>query len=308
MGMGVQGKKRLAIANEDVVFTVDPVHPEADFSDVKDVPVNEYDAALCCIPDSPKIELLDFLIRHKKHVLVEKPLWSEEIYRIQELQNIAHSNGIFCYTAYNHRYEPHFKSMKKLIESGELGEVYNCRMFYGNGTARLVRESAWRDQGAGVLPDLASHLLDTSKYWFGDVAENFNVVSSSCFENKSPDHVVIRNDQSRPKLELEMTLLQWKNHFTCDVLAEKGSAHIESLCKWGPAKFIHRRRVFPSGVPTEVVNTLSQPDPTWEEEYMFFKEQCLKNAKTCLKNDIWLGDLIQKLSKQALDLTGDELA
>ena len=35
-------------------------------------------------------------------------------------------------------------------------------MFYGNGTARLVRDSAWRDQGAGVLPDLGSHLLDTA--------------------------------------------------------------------------------------------------------------------------------------------------
>ena len=51
--------------------------------------------------------------------------------------------------------------MRELIVSGELGEIYSCRMFYGNGTARLVRESDWRDQGAGVLPDLGSHLLDT---------------------------------------------------------------------------------------------------------------------------------------------------
>ena len=42
-------------------------------------------------------------------------------------------------------------------------------MFYGNGTARLVRESAWRDAGAGVLPDLGSHLLDTARFWFGDL-------------------------------------------------------------------------------------------------------------------------------------------
>ena len=28
----------------------------------------------------------------------------------------------------------------------ELGRLYRCRLFYGNGTARLVRESAWRDQ------------------------------------------------------------------------------------------------------------------------------------------------------------------
>ena len=47
---------------------------------------------------------------------------------------------------------------------GVLGGIYRCRMFYGNGTARLVRDSAWRDDGAGVLPDLGSHLLDTARF------------------------------------------------------------------------------------------------------------------------------------------------
>ena len=51
--------------------------------------------------------------------------------------------------------------MKALLESGELGRVYRCRLFYGNGTARDVRNSPWRDKGAGVLTDLGSHLLDT---------------------------------------------------------------------------------------------------------------------------------------------------
>ena len=270
VGMGVQGKKRLAIAGKDVVFTVDPIQQGVDFSDVRDVPIAEYDAALCCIPDYPKIETLDFLIRNKKHVLVEKPLWSRDVQHIEKIEKLANKNEVFCYTAYNHRFEPHFVAMKKLIESGDLGEIYNCRLFYGNGTARLVRESAWRDKGAGVLPDLASHLLDTSIYWFGDIDEKFNVISASCHENRSPDHVIIRNERNKPKLELEITLLQWRNHFTCDILAEKGSAHIESLCKWGPAKFTHRKRILPSGLPTEVVSTLSRPDPTWNEEYIFF--------------------------------------
>ena len=37
-----------------------------------------------------------------------------------------------------------------------------------------------------------------------------------------------------------MTLLSWRNHFTCDIFAENGSAHIESLCKWGPSTFTLR--------------------------------------------------------------------
>ena len=45
-------------------------------------------------------------------------------------------------------------------------------MFYGNGTARLVRNSYWRDQGNGVLSDLGSHLVDTSKFFFDDIGKN----------------------------------------------------------------------------------------------------------------------------------------
>ena len=75
------------------------------------------------------------------------------------------------YVAYNHRFEPHFVRMRDLIASGVLGRIYRCRMFYGNGTARLVRNSDWRDQGAGVLDDLGSHVLDTARFWFGDIGD-----------------------------------------------------------------------------------------------------------------------------------------
>ena len=51
------------------------------------------------------------------------------------------------------------------------------------------------------------------------------------------------------RIELEMTMLMWKNHFTSIILAENGTAHISSLCKWGPTKFIVRERVLPSGIP-----------------------------------------------------------
>ena len=75
------------------------------------------------------------------------------------------------------------------------------------------------------------------------------------FENRAPDHVVVATTSGHPQIELEMTLLSWRNHFSCDVLAEHGSAHIESLCKWGPSTFIHRSRVLPSGRPDEASET-----------------------------------------------------
>ena len=218
-----------------------------------------------------KSKLLGYLLDHGKHVLVEKPLHAESEEDLDKLEAMARRTGAVCYTAYNHRFEPHYVRMRDLLRSGALGTVYRCRMFYGNGTARLVRDSAWRDQGAGVLPDLGSHLLDTARFWFGDINENFRVVSASRFENQAPDNVVIASDRGLPKLEFEMTLLSWRNHFTCDVLAENGTAHIESLCKWGPTTFTRRTRVLPSGRPPEEAITLVQDDPTWAFEYDHFK-------------------------------------
>ena len=68
-----------------------------------------------------------------------------------------------------------------------------------------------------------------------------------------------------------MTLCMWRNHFTCDILAEKGTAHIESLCKWGPSKFTHRIRILPSGRPPEKQISIVEPDPTWALEYNYYK-------------------------------------
>jgi scyllo-inositol 2-dehydrogenase (NADP+) len=301
VGLGVQGYKRRKFAGADFVAAVDPVNAEAQYRDVAEVPLKTYDAVLACIPDGPKIEVLSYLLSHGKHVLVEKPLWAESDAEITRLEHLAQSKSALCYTAYNHRFEPHYVRMRDLVRSGDLGRIYRCRMFYGNGTARLVRESAWRDEGAGVLPDLGSHLLDTVNFWFGDPGQNFHVVSSNCFENRAPDHVVIGSESAQPRIELEMTLLSWRNHFTCDVLAENGTAHIRSLCKWGPTTFTHRRRVLPSGRPPEEQVTLVQDDPTWALEYAHFKQLCESGAKTDLSNDVWLNGLLRRLGKNAVE-------
>jgi predicted dehydrogenase len=298
VGLGVQGMKRRKVAGADFVAAVDPVNPEANFKSAEDVPLASYDAALVCVPDEPKAKLLRFFLANGKHVLVEKPLWAESDDAILEIERIARAGNAFCYTAYNHRFEPHFARIRDLVASGELGEIYSCRMFYGNGTARLVRDSAWRDCGPGVLLDLGSHLLDTSRFWFGDLTDSFDVASVDRFENRAPDHAVVVSENSWPRLNLEMTLLMWRNHFTCDILAENGSAHISSLCKWGPSTFVRRWRVLPSGRPPEEVIVVPEGDPTWEREYAHFRDLCERRTPTDLANDVWLLRTLQRLAAE----------
>ena len=300
VGLGVQGKKRQAVAGNECVFTVDPQSGGADFADIKDAPADGYDAALVCTPDAAKVDIIGHLLSSGKHVLVEKPLIHSDPGTLGELQKVARARDVVCYTAYNHRFEPHFVRMKTCLEEGDLGRVYSVRLFYGNGTARLVRESDWRDSGDGVLTDLGSHLLDTILYWFGDPDAPFRVTSCRRFENRAPDHVTLRSDGGM-LIQLEASLLSWRNDFSADVYGALGSAHISSLCKWGPSSFTLRNRILPSGRPDEAVETLTQPDPTWAFEYAHFKSLC-ENPEAAgfgnLENDLWIQAALAKLSSE----------
>jgi predicted dehydrogenase len=296
-GMGVQGKKRVAVAGDDVVAAVDPVPGAARYADVSQVPLGEYDAALVCTPDSAKPELLRYLLGHGKHVMVEKPMPGGA--QIGALEALARSRGVACYTAYNHRFEPHIARLKQVLEAGTLGRIYLARFFYGNGTATDVRRSEWRDRGLGVLPDLGSHLLDMALFLFG--AGPLEVPHEDWgfdrFENRSCDHVLF-GARGTPVLQMEATLLSWRNTFQLDLFGEHGSAHIDCLCKWGPSSLAIRKRVLPSGRPSEEVHTLVSPDPTWALEYEHFKSLCATGG-TNLTNDAIIARSLDQLGRSA---------
>ena len=295
VGLGIQGRKRFAVAGSDAVATVDPVAAGATFTRIEDVPLDSYDAALVCTPDNPKVELLSYLLGHGKHVLVEKPLVAPDNAALETLKALSARTGAVCYTAYNHRFEPHLATVKGLLETGRIGRVYHCRMFYGNGTARDVRNSPWRDCDLGVIPDLASHMLDLCLFWFGTPAGAPQVWTTQRYENAAFDYFLMGFPASSPVLKLEGTLLSWRNTFGLDLIGEKGSIHVVGLCKWGPTSLIVRGRVLPSGKPDEEVQTLEQKDPTWAIEYDHFRTLCTTGG-TNIDNDIWINGVLNTLA------------
>ena len=123
--------------------------------------------------------------------MVEKPLFVKNFNQLLELEKLALENNVLIYTAYNHRFEPHFIKIKKILENQEIGEIYRLRMFYGNGTSGLVKNSPWRDKGQGVILDIGSHLIDTLIYWMNSDDIKTQKIQSFCFENLSPDHAIL---------------------------------------------------------------------------------------------------------------------
>ena len=296
VGMGVQGTKRKKYLGKNFVCSVDKFK-KADYKSILEVPLESYNVVFVCVPDDEKIALIQYCIKNKKHILVEKPLLVKSNKILLNLEKQAKKNKVVLYTAYNHRFEPNILKLKNLIEKKILGKIYRCKIFYGNGTSYLVKKSKWRDKKLGVVTDIGSHLVDLCIFLFGKKIKKLKVVKINKFENKAPDHAIISLEIDKINIEVEMTLCMWKNTFTCDLIASKGSAHINSLCKWSKNSFTHRKRKFPSGKPNEKTFFFKQGDPTWQSEYIFFKNLILKNKTTNLKRDIILNKEFTKINR-----------
>ncbi len=295
IGLGNQGKKRKKNLNLDYVASVDPFNKDAEYEKIEHVDLKIYDSVMLCVPDNKKKELIHYCLKNKKHILVEKPL-NLKSSELRYMEKLSKKNQTILYTAYNHRFEPNFINVHKYLNKKTLGKFYSCKMFYGNGTSKLVKNSRWKDSKMGVISDLGSHLLDTVNYFLKIKPKNFDLIFKKKFENKSPDHALFIY-RGKSLIQLEVSLCMWRNTFKCDLIFEKGSIHVDSLCKWGPSKFTIRHRKFPSGKPREINKTVISPDPTWKKEYKYFKYLITNKINHGLSKDIWISEVLANLEK-----------
>mgnify|MGYP001242717056 CR=1 FL=1 len=300
VGYGIQGKKRIkTIKKNQLSAIVDPIIKSAKYCFIEQVPLESYDTVILCTPDNKKEEIINYCVKYNKNILVEKPLIFESLKKLIKLEKNLHKKKLILYTAYNHRFEPNIIKLKKIIDKNKIGKLYSCRMFYGNGTAKLVKNSLWKDHSNGVLNDLIPHLIDLCIFLFGyKQIKEFVLVSYFRHENNSPDHIIIRNNNLNFNIELEATYCMWRNSFSCDLIGEFGSAHLNSLCKWGPSEIILRKRKFPSGKPAETKNIINSKDITWEKEFKFFKSLVDNKKIQNLSTDVKILKNIHNIKKK----------
>lgn len=103
-----------------------------------------------------------------KHVIADKPLCTslEELYKIEAL---AKEKGKCVSCMYAMRFEPRIQAVKKLVESGALGEINNV-YFGGQHPLMYGRRPMWyfeEGQHGGTINDIAIHGIDTLSYMLG---------------------------------------------------------------------------------------------------------------------------------------------
>lgn len=140
-----------------------------DLLDLKDV-----DAVSVCTPNDAHSFITIDALKAGKHVLCEKPM-AKTSKEAAEMLKTAKETGKKLSIGYQNRFRPETMYLKKLIEEGELGDIYYARAIAlrRRGVPTWGSFLSMEKQGGGPLIDIATHALDMT-LWLMD---NYKPVS-----------------------------------------------------------------------------------------------------------------------------------
>ena len=123
------------------------------------------------IVNTPSVTHYDYakqVISAGKHLIVEKP-FTATVEQAEELIALANKQKVKLSVYQNRRYDSDYRTIKKILEEGWLGNIVEVEIHYD----RYVPELSYKAHketptpGVGCLYDLGSHLIDQSLQLFG---------------------------------------------------------------------------------------------------------------------------------------------
>jgi len=130
------------------------------------------DCVIICTPHYSHTDLAISAMDHDLNCIVEKPAGVYTL-QVKEMLARAEKSDKILGIMFNQRTNPAFKTMKKMIAEGKIGEIkrtnwiitdwYRTQYYYDTGAWRAT----WAGEGGGVLYNQAPHQLDLFQWIIG---------------------------------------------------------------------------------------------------------------------------------------------
>ena len=116
-------------------------------------------AVVIATPVKFHFELSMRALQSGKHVLVEKPM-ATTVQEIEQIRTLTETNNLVAMVGHTFLYNPAVRAVKKIIESGELGDIrYIYSQRVNLGRIRSDVDALW---------NLAPHDISIVQYWLGE--------------------------------------------------------------------------------------------------------------------------------------------
>lgn len=218
-------------------------------------------------------------IKAGKHVLVEKPA-ARSAKELEPVIEASEQRGIKVHVGFNHRYHRSLRKAREIIDSGKLGELMFIRARYGHG-ARVGYDEEWRAKpelsGGGELIDQGPHLIDLSRWFFGDFTEVQGFAHTFYWDMPVDDNGFMMLKTSKKQTAfLHVSCTEWKNLFSMEIYGREGKLDLSGLGgSYGIEKITCYRMLPEMGPPETVSWEYPIEDDSWEVELTEFYEDIL---------------------------------
>jgi predicted dehydrogenase len=173
-------------------FSVDRV--EADYASLLHDPA--LDAVHICTPNHLHLPIAKAALEAGKHVMCEKPL-ATSVKEARDLVALAAASGRRAGLCHNLRYYPVVQHMRRLCQTGELGEILVVQGTYSQDWLLYDTDWNWRVNSSQNGPSRC--MADIGSHWF-DMAEH---VTGLRVTSLSADLQTFHPTRRRPKAAVE---------------------------------------------------------------------------------------------------------
>jgi scyllo-inositol 2-dehydrogenase (NADP+) len=161
---------KIYTTNIDSINYIEKLYPNTmTVTDIKEILSDEsIDLIIIAAPNTQHFSLAKQAILAGKHVVIDKP-FTVTSSESDELIHLAQEQEKVMSIFQNRRWDSDFRTLKKVIESGLLGNLVECEI-HMDRFRNTIKDRAWREDdipGSGVLFDLGSHLIDQALTLFG---------------------------------------------------------------------------------------------------------------------------------------------
>lgn len=173
----------VALDKHDSVGILDSYFPKADFFtefERFDRHVNKVqrsgtkiDYLTVCSPNYLHDSHVRFAIKNGIDVICEKPLVLNP-WNLDALADLSKETGSRIYTILQLRHHPAIQALKKRVEEGPKGKIYDIDLTYITSRGRWY-DFSWKgdaSKSGGVATNIGIHFFDVLSWIFGDVNEN----------------------------------------------------------------------------------------------------------------------------------------
>ena len=236
-GFGLIGKKRFDALQElglAPYLLVDPILDENNmqYKNINKVPkskLRKIDYAFICVPHHLALSTFKEISKYAKRVLIEKPM-GLNLKEANQISEHASKNSCKVFVGFNYRYLEHVKKLKKLIESGFFGEIFEIDMHIAHG-GRKNMEQEWKLKkdfaGGGAAIDPGIHLIDLACYLTDkDLEISYKRLDRLFWETDIEDRFSLLLTSEKTLVKISSDLISWLNTFEITVKGSKGFAKL----------------------------------------------------------------------------------